>query len=58
MDEMYKRSLQKIKELEKIPTNKEWNIIAKEKCLLSYMSLQYIEQKSFYDICKTFRGAE
>ena len=58
MDEMYKRSLQKIKELEKIPTNKEWNIIAKENCLLSYMSLQYIEQKSFYDICKTIRGAE
>lgn len=57
MDEMYRKSLQMIKKLPKIPSNKEWNSIAKEKCLLSYMSLQFLEQKRFYDICKSVRGA-
>ena len=55
MEEMYKKSLQMIKKLQRIPTEEEWNSIAKENCLLSCISLQYIENKNFNSICKKIR---
>ncbi len=57
MKEMYQKSLQMIKELQRIPTEKEWNSIAKEKCLMSYLTLEYIENKRFYKLCKKVRKA-
>lgn len=57
MLEMYRKSLQMIKDLQRIPTPEEWNSIAKEKCLLSVTSLQYIAKKGFNRICKKIRKA-
>lgn len=57
MKEMYQNSLQMIKDLQRIPSEREWNSIAKEKCLLSYISLEYIENKRFKRICKKVRRA-
>ena len=57
MNEMYQKSLQMIKDLQRIPTESEWNSIAKEKCLMSYTSLQYVENKGFRRICKRVRRA-
>lgn len=52
MQEMYKKSMQKIKELD-IKTEKEYNKIAKKNLLLSSESLKYISEiKSFYEIIK------
>ena len=42
MKEMYQESLQMIKDLQRILSKREWNSIAKEKCLLSYTTLEYI----------------
>lgn len=47
MQEEYLKAIQKIKELEKIVSIKEWNKIAKEENLLSSESLKYISQKDF-----------
>ena len=57
MKEMYQKSLQMIKELQRIPTEEEWNSIAKEKCLMSYITLEYIENKRFNKLCKKVRKA-
>lgn len=57
MKEMYKKSLQMIKDLQRIPSEREWNSIAKEKCLMSYITLQYIENKRFRKLCKKVRKA-
>ena len=57
MKEMYQKSLQMIKELQRIPTEEEWNSIAKEKCLMSYLTLEYIENKRFNKLCKKVRKA-
>ena len=57
MKEMYQKSLQMIKELQRIPSEKEWNSIAKENCLMSYTTLQYLENKKFYRLCKKVRKA-
>ena len=46
-----------IKDLQRLPTPEEWNSIAQEKCLLSFTSLQYIENKRFSRICKKVRKA-
>lgn len=54
---MYQNSLQMIKELQRIPSTREWNSIAKEKGLMSYTSLEYIENKKFKSICKKIRKA-
>ena len=52
MQEMYKKSMQKIKELD-IKTEKEYNKIAKNNLLLSSESLKYISGiKSFYEIIR------
>lgn len=57
MKEMYQKSLQMIKDLQRIPNEREWNSIAKEKCLMSYTTLQYIENKGFRRLCKKVRKA-
>lgn len=57
MKEMYQKSLQMIKDLQRIPSEREWNSIAKEMCLLSYTTLQYIENKKFRRLCKKVRKA-
>ena len=58
MQEMYNKSLQKIKELEELPTKAQWNKIAKENCLLSYVSMQFCENKPFPEIWKSLRETE
>lgn len=55
MEKMYQESLQMIKNLQRIPDEREWNSIAKEKCLMSYITLQYIENKKFEKLCKKVR---
>ena len=57
MREMYQKSLQMIKELQRIPSEMEWNSIAKEKCLMNYITLEYIENKGFHRLCKKVRKA-
>lgn len=57
MIEMYQQSLQMIRDLQRIPSQSEWNSIAKEKCLMSYTTLQYIENKKFNRLCKKIRKA-
>lgn len=57
MREMYQESLQMIKDLQRILSKREWNSIAKEKCLLSYTTLEYIENKRFNRLCKKIRKA-
>lgn len=47
MKEEYERALQKIKELKKVVSPKEWNQIAKEENLLSSETIKYIAQKDF-----------
>ena len=58
MEKLYNKSIQMIKRLNKIPSHKEWNEIAKEKKLLSYLSLQYISNEGFYTLCKNIRRAK
>lgn len=47
MKEEYLKAIQKIKELKRSVTVKEWNRIAKEENLLSTESLKYISGKDF-----------
>lgn len=47
MKEEYLKAIQRIKELKKIVSVKEWNKIAKEENLLSSESLKYISGKDF-----------
>ncbi len=47
MKEQYLKAIQKIKELQEIITETEWNKIAKENNLLSSESIKYISQKDF-----------
>lgn len=57
MKEMYQNSLQMIRDLQRIPSESEWNSIAKEKCLMNCITLQYIENKKFSKLCKMVRKA-
>lgn len=56
MKEFYEKSLQKMKSLSKIPTEKEWNVIAKLENFLSTESLKYISGMSFVELCQTMRA--
>nr|DAP14854.1 MAG TPA: hypothetical protein [Caudoviricetes sp.] len=56
MKELYQKSLQMIKELSKILTEKEWNKYAVENNLLSSISLKYISGKNFTRLCKEVRA--
>lgn len=57
MKEMYEESLQMIRDLQRIPSESEWNSIAKEKCLMSNTTLQYLQHKGFRRLCKKVRKA-
>ena len=50
MEEEFKRAIQKMKELDRIVSVKEWNKIAMEENLLGTTSLKFIAQKSFNKI--------
>lgn len=58
MEEEFKRAIQKMKELVRIVSVKEWNKIAMEENLLSSESLKFIAQKSFNKIQIEARGAK
>lgn len=47
MKEEYLKAIQRIKELKRSVTVKEWNRIAKDEALLSSESLKYISGKDF-----------
>lgn len=55
MEEIYKRSLEELKNLIKRPTKKEWSKIAKEKNLLSCYSMSRLYGKSFTILSKEIR---
>ncbi len=55
MHDFYMKSLQKIKELPQILSEKEYNQIAKEEGLLSSESLKFISKKKFRQLCKEVR---
>lgn len=55
MHDFYMKSLQKIKELPRILTEKEYNQIAKEEDLLSSESLKFISKKNFSKLCREIR---
>lgn len=55
MHDFYIKSLQKIKELNKLPSEKIYNQIAKEEGLLSSESLKFISKKNFSQLCREIR---
>ncbi len=55
MHDFYMKSLQKIKELPEILTEKEYNKIAMKENLLSSESLKFISKKKFRQLCKEVR---
>lgn len=55
MHDFYIKSLQKIKELNKLPSEKDYNKIAMEENLLSSESLKFISKKNFRDLCLEVR---
>ncbi len=57
MKEEYLKAIQKIKELKRSVTAKEWNKIAKDEALLSSESLKYISQKDFLTLQKEVRAS-
>lgn len=57
MRDMYQKSLQMIKELQRIPSTYEWNSVAKELCLMNSITLEYLENKKFKRLCKKVRRA-
>lgn len=56
MKEYYEKAIQKIKELSKPVSIKEWNKIAKEEGLLSSESMKYISKKDFITLQKEVRA--
>lgn len=47
MKELYEKSILELRKLKKLPTWREWNKIAKEKNLMSYISMRTFAGKSF-----------
>lgn len=56
MKEEYEKALQKLKELKKRVSPKEWNQIAKEENLLSSETIKYIAQKDFHTLQADLKG--
>ena len=56
MKNEYEKAIQKIKELSKPVSIKEWNKIAKEEGLLSSESIKYIAKKDFITLQKEVRA--
>lgn len=55
MEKYYEMSLKKIKSLDKIPKEKEWNVIAMLEGYLTVESLKYISGMSFNELCYNLR---
>lgn len=55
MDKLYNEALKKIKKLNRLPSVKEWNEIAKKEGYLSSSALVYISQKNFKRLCIEIR---
>lgn len=55
MHDFYMKSLRKIKELNKLPSEKEYNRIAMQENLLSSESLKFISKKNFSKLCREVR---
>lgn len=55
MHDFFEKSLQKIKELKRLPSEKKYNQIAKEEGLLSSESLKFISKKNFSQLCREIR---
>ena len=55
MHDFYMKSLQKIKELNRLPSEKEYNRIAMQENLLSSESLKFISKKNFSQLCREIR---
>lgn len=55
MHDFYMKSLQKIKGLDKLPSEKEYNRIAMQENLLSSESLKFISKKNFSKLCREVR---
>lgn len=55
MEEIYKRSLEELKNLVRRPTKKEWNRIAVKKNLLSCDSIALLYGKSYTTLSKEIR---
>lgn len=51
----YERTIQAIKDLDKIPSAQEWNRIAGKYGFLSTISLKVISNMSFINFCKMIR---
>ena len=51
----YERTVQAIKDLDKIPSVPEWNKIAMQYNFLSTRTLRAISNMSFIDFCKSIR---
>ena len=52
---MYQESIKLIKNLDHKPSKKEWNILAKEYCVLSTYSLRMISGLTFSKLCSEIR---
>ena len=56
MKDIYKNTIQMIKRLKEVPSQSEWNEIAKTNGLLSYASIQYLENMRFKDVFYKLKG--
>ena len=57
MKKEYLEAIQKMKNLKKILTEKEWNDIAKKENLLSSESIKYISKKDFTTLQEEVRAS-
>ena len=57
MKNEYEKAIQKIKELSKPVSIKEWNRIAKEENFLSSESIKYISKKDFITLQEEVRAS-
>lgn len=55
MEQFYNEALNKIKKLNRVPSAKEWDKIAKEEGYLTTIALVYISGKNFYKLCSETR---
>ena len=56
MENLYNKTIQKLKELEEKPTKVEWNKIAKEKRLMSYVAIRCWAKKPFREIWREVKA--
>ena len=57
MEKYYEKAMQKMKSLNGIVSEKEWNDIAKKENLLSSESIKYISKKDFITLQKDVRAS-